>query len=197
MSSASSWSCSNDCDFTASTSYEADTESESDLEDLYESFDFEDEASRSQSSGQLSRPDTVCLRPNTADPSFSIGREKDLYAGSPISTLQSHLLIFQYAVRHGLITKAFTELLQLLLVHLPQEATIPKTVYNLKRFFVDAFPEAEAVQQYYCSLCQRPLQSQTERCFGNGCSGGNCSVFITIPVAPQIKRMMEGMVMYE
>lgn len=187
---------SSDCDSLSSD--EADTETDSDLQDLYESFDFEDEASRSQSSAQAqTRGDTTesetCLPLETARRSFSLG-ETALYDGSPISTLQSHLLIFQYAIRHGLTTKSFTELLQLLSVHLPQKASIPKSVHSLKRFFVDAFPEAQAVQHFYCSCCQRPLPSPTASCIGSGCSGGSCSVYITIPLAPQLKRMMEGMV---
>ena len=100
--------------------------------------------------------------------------------------LQSNLLIFQYAIRHGLTTRAFTELLQLLSVHLPQNASIPKSVYSLMRLFVEAFPKAQAVKHFYCSFCLRPLQSSTERCTGNGCGGTNS---ITIPLG---KRMMKG-----
>ena len=180
-------------DGESSTSDEADTDT--DLQDLYESFDFEDEASRSQSLSQAeARGDTAeSFRMETTDRSFCL-HQTALYAGSAITSLQSNLLIFQYAIRHGLTAKAFTELLQLLSVHLPQKASIPKTVHSFKRFFIDAFPEAQAVQHFYCSCCQRPLSSPTASCFGSGCSGGNNSMYITIPVAPQLKRMMEGIV---
>ena len=181
---------SSDCESSASDEADKLTDTDCDLQDLYESFDFEDEASRSQSSSQApARGDTAHLE--IADRSFRL-HQTALYAGSTISTLQSNLLIFQYAIRHGLTAKAFTELLQLLSVHLPQKASTPKTVYSFKRFFVDAFPEAQAVQHFYCSCCQRPLSSPTASCFGSGCSGGNNSVYITIPLAPQLKRMMEG-----
>ena len=145
------------------------SEYESDLEDLYESFDFEDSASRSLSSAQAQETcDNEVPQQETVGHLFSTSGEA-LYAGSPISTLQSYLLIFQYAVRHSLTAKAFTELLQLLSVHLPRGARLPKTVHSLKRFFVDAFPEAQAVQHFYCSW---PLPSPGASCVGSGCSGG-------------------------
>ena len=145
------------------------SEYESDLEDLYKSFDFEDSASRSLSSAQAQETcDNEVPQQETVGHLFSTSGEA-LYAGSPISTLQSYLLIFQYAVRHSLTAKAFTELLQLLSVHLPRGARLPKTVHSLKRFFVDAFPEAQAVQHFYCSW---PLPSPGASCVGSGCSGG-------------------------
>ena len=62
-----------------------------------------------------------------------------LYPGSQITALQSYLLIFQFAIRHSMTTKSFTELLQLLSVHLPVTATIPKSVHKLKRVFMECF----------------------------------------------------------
>ncbi len=58
---------------------------------------------------------------------------------------ESYLLIFKYAIRHGLTTKAFTELLQLLSVHVPQGASLPKSVYLLKCFFVRSFKMLEFI----------------------------------------------------
>lgn len=94
----------------SSLSSDSDEDIDSDLEALYESFDFENEASHSCR-------DAECL-PQTPDKRFSGISETALYPGSHVSVFQSQLLVFQYALRHGLTTKAFTELLQLLSVHL-------------------------------------------------------------------------------
>lgn len=168
----------------------SDQESDSDLEDLYASFDYEDDAS------QVSASSIDAATRTTENETF--GREipgcnkTPLYPGAQLSSFESKLLLFQYAIRHGLTTRAFTELLLLISVHLPPGAAVPKSVYSLKRCFLESFPEAEASQNYYCSCCQRFIPSAVESCSGNGCSGGYPAAFITVPIGPQIKRMMEG-----
>lgn len=113
-----------------------------------------------------------------------------LYTGAELSNVLSHLLVLHYALRHSLTKKAFTELL---FVHLPRGATIAKSVYSLKRFFVECFPESQALQHYYCECCQRSLPSSGSTCAGDGCGHEGCpAVYITVPIAPQIKQMMEG-----
>ena len=107
---------------------------------------------------------------------------------------RSFWVVFPYAIRHSLTTKAFTELLQLIAVHLPKEAAIPRSVHNLKRFFVESYPELQPIQHYYCSCCQRPLLSDSSICNGHGCSGGSSATFITIPAGGQLKRAMEGLI---
>ena len=174
-------------DFAETTSFGSDDEDEtettssedSDLQELYESFEFEDGTSRVE--GCSSTPERAVAGAL-------------LYPGADLSSLQSNLLLFQFAVRHSLTAKALTELLQLLAVHLPRGAVIPKSVHSLKQFFVDSFPESQAIQHSYCSCCQRPLASTSASCHGSGCSGGTPGVFITIPVGPQLKRMMEGII---
>ena len=169
---------------------EVDRSIDSDLEDLYESFDYEDEVTSSRAPSSQESSSATYRPPPTVDASvFSTA----LYQGAGLTVFQSYLLVFQYAVRHSLTTKAFTELLMLLSVHAPQGAHVPKSVHKLKSFFVQAFPEAKCIPHPYCSYCQRPLASLDTKCTGNGCGGGPPLEFITIPLGPQIKRMMEGM----
>jgi hypothetical protein len=146
----------------------------SELEELYESFDFEDEAAKD------------------APPSHATYQydQTPLYSEARLTASQSSLLIFQYAIRHSLTTKAFTELLQLLSVHVPQGSALPKSVHHLKRNFLQAFPEAEAERQYYCECCQRSLPTPDVACTG-GCEGSSSASFITVPLGPQLKKMME------
>ena len=116
-----------------------------------------------------------------------------LYPGSQITALQSYLLLFQFSIRHSLTARSFAELLQLIAVHLPATATIPTFVHKLKRVFLECFPDSQAISHFYCNFCHRPLPSGSSRCSGYGCSGeGHPDAFITVPVGPQIKRMMGG-----
>ena len=120
---------SSDCDSSIVSEFESDLE---------ESFDFEDSASQSQSSVQTQEAcNTETVQQETAVSQLLSTGGNALFVGSKISTLQSYLLIFQYAVRHGLTTKAFTELLQLLSVHLPQDA---KNRSQPQRFFCRRIP---------------------------------------------------------
>lgn len=158
---------------------EAESEVDSDLEELYESFEIE--ASLTEESG-----------PTNASP-LQAACHPPLYQDAPLTAYHSNLLLFQYALRHGLTNKAFTELLLLMSVHLPRGSKVPKSVHQLKRFFLETYPEAEAVRHFFCFYCQRPLVSHTSVCTGNGCPGGNSpAVFITVPLGPQIKRKLEG-----
>ena len=170
-----------------------ETDADSDLDELYATFDFEDDA-QSQLSQAQSQTGENPMTHTHALPA-SLVSNSPLYSGAQLTALQSHLLIFQFALHHSLTKRAFTELLQLLLVHLPPGSKMPKSVHNLKQVFVDAFPESKAKEHIYCSFCQRLMPSGTQTCEGDGCSSGNPAVFITIPIGPQVKRMMEGIVL--
>ncbi len=173
-------------DATLSPQAVSDSEIDSELEDLYESFDYEDEAEAALS--QASEDVTTHGIPARMIPSLD-GRilSTPIFPSAVLTMFESYLLIFQYAIRHGLTTKAFTELLQLLSVHVPQGAALPKSVYLLKRLFVKAFPECTSVPHWYCSFCQRSLPACDATCTGRGCSSGPPAVFITIPLGPQIR----------
>ena len=116
-----------------------------------------------------------------------------LYPDAQLTISQSRLLVFQYSLRHSLIKKAFTELLQLLSVHLPPKSCMPTSVHKLKQVIIEEFPEVTVEEHHYCTFCQRLLQSDSQLCQGEGCSGGRPAVFITLPLEPQLRRMMECM----
>ena len=109
-----------------------------------------------------------------------------------MTVFKSYLLTFQYALRHSLTMKAFTELLQLISVHTPKGTAMPSSVLNLKKYFVDAYPSASAVQHAYCSSCHRPLASIESSCDGDGCGGGSPAVFITVPVVGKMEGRQVG-----
>lgn len=90
--------------------------------------------------------------------------EKTLYEGAQISILLSYLLIFQFVINHSLSGKAFTELLQLLSIHLPRDAKLPSSAQKLKSFFADLFPDVTPVTYGYCSQCLALLPSPLSTC---------------------------------
>lgn len=118
--------------------------------------------------------------------------EKPLYPGSEISVFQSHLLLYQFFIKHGLTNEGCMELLTLLNVHLPSSENLPKSAYTLKQFFTRLFPDLVSSIHYYCSCCHRYLVE--------GSSCGECAgeaakeSFISVPLQAQLKRKMEGII---
>lgn len=114
-----------------------------------------------------------------------------LYDNAEISVFESHLLCFQFAIRHSLTAKAFSELLQLLSVHLPSSSMAPKSIYQLKSFFLNLFPHASPTVHSYCAFCLS-LCGDEGFCSTERCEGGSKEEFISIALTPQLKRIIEG-----
>ena len=164
-------------------SSESDSESDPELEELYESFlTLEDSISA----------DTQAAFSSTAYQPEEEEEEKKhmLYEGAAVTTFQTILLVYQFVLRHSFSTKTFTEFLQLLAVLLPKAADLPKSVYLFKKKLASLFPEAQSRKHYYCTTCQMPVEKDGV-C---DCGQTNISQFITVPLQPQLKRLMEGKV---
>ena len=79
--------------------------------------------------------------------------EQPLFPGSEISVFQSHLLIYQFYVKHSLTNQGCMDLLTLLKVHMPTSENLPTSLYSLKQFFSSLFPDLISSIHYYCSRC--------------------------------------------
>ena len=159
VSSADCSSACSDYDELSSESSDSKITSDEDLHDLYQSFDFEDSAS------QTSAQTPSCKQP---------GANTETGAHS-----SSRAICWYFSTRYitGLQLKPSLNCRNC------SQCTYPQ---KLPHFFVDAYPQSQPVQHFYCSCCQRSV------CTGNGCTGGRTSVFITVPSGPQLKRMMES-----
>ena len=167
----------------ATSSYSVDTESDVELADLYETF-YESFCSAASFDGTFD--DSL---DNTTSEEEQATASPPLYEGARVNRLQSIVLISQFSLKHGLSTKTLTELLQLLSALLPRETVLPKSVYLFKKEVTQLLPHAHLVQKHrYCKTCQS-LLSESSVC---GCENSQLDDFITIPIAPQLKRMMEG-----
>ena len=167
----------------------SDTESVSSLEDDSTSDD-------DSVSSEMEYSDTPGADDDATTPvPFSSHSDRDgkhsdpLYYNSKISVLESHLLVFQYAISHGLSKRAFDELLQLIEVLLPP-SKLSKSVYKLKKFFVEVFPDVRTVVYKYCGMCHK---RKTNGSVGCALCPSNCSEeFVYIPIANQLKSKLEG-----
>ena len=124
---------------------------------------------------------------HAADEQCSHPHSTPLYPGAIITVFMTHLLLFQYSMRHSLTKKALEELLQLISVLVPPGSPVPKSASALTQYFVQTFPDLRPSMQQYCSNCHK-LLSPREVC---ECSSG-VSQFINIPLAPQLKARLEG-----
>ena len=113
-----------------------------------------------------------------------------LYSGADLSILDSHILLYQYDLRHGLSKQGFEELIELVLVHLPL-STPTTSVHRLKTFFANHMSDFHSESHRYCKECHR-LLGQTETQCPNGCNS-DIDQFLHIPIAPQLKKRLEGM----
>ena len=142
-------------DETSSTTSEATT-------DLPEDIDMNEVEDNSDFFTTESSGATKCISEEEYDP-FSV----PLYDGADISVFESYFLLFQFAVRHSLTMKSFSELLQVVKVHLPRSAKTPKSVHYLKKYFLSIFPHAKCNVHKYCTACLERLTDATT-CSTNG-----------------------------
>lgn len=119
----------------------------------------------------------------------SESQEKLVYNGAQagLTEYMAHVLLFQYSIRHSLTGKALQELLHLLSVFLPKDAKIPKSVHQLKQYFLKTHKEQCPAMQKYCTYCQC-LLSEDKTCT---CNAGY-SEFVTVPIGPQLKARFES-----
>ncbi len=119
-----------------------------------------------------SRCESSASSPVESDPSeyvhpkLKAASREPLYAGADISVHLSYLLVFHIVVRHTLSAKAFTELLQLLSVHLPK---VPTSAFKLKSFFSELFPD-DLRQFMSCSLVSPTQNGAPETCMFYACN---------------------------
>lgn len=177
------------------------------------------ESSKSDEAGSLSLHDAKsryeclsCIFWSTNDDSSSTDSSKDgtaapqeraqsphehsepLFEGSRVSALEAYTMIFQYALRHHLTSKAFSELLLLLQALLPAANLLPKSLYLLKNVFLKAFPNICINEHYYCQACHTPCDpASLHQCSNELCADRIFDHFITVPLGPQLQEMMKGM----
>ena len=117
-----------------------------------------------------------------------------LYEGAELSVLDSHLLLYQYALRHCITKQAFMELISLVDTHVPRDSKAASSLYKLRKFFEEHFNDTKCHVYEYCAKCHRLLDSEMtgEAGCSSGCGGSTVNQFIYIPVEAQLKKKLEG-----
>ena len=117
-----------------------------------------------------------------------------LYEGAELSVLDSHLLLYQYALRHCLTKQAFMELISLVDTHVPKDSKAASSLYKLRKFFEEHFNDTKCHIYEYCAKCHRLLDSEVTGGAGcsSGCGGSTVNQFIFISVEAQLKKKLEG-----
>lgn len=89
---------------------------------------------------------------------------RPLFENSSVTMLQAYFMVFQFALKHYLSSKAFSELLLLLKILLPADNSLPKSIYLFKSVLVKSFPHVEVCEHYYCQDCHEPLNGSNALC---------------------------------
>ena len=154
-----------------------------DNEELNESFFLED-----------SDDDTSAnITSKTAMPNqkINLGEEYKcpLYPGSQICILMTYLLIFQFSIQHSLTESALKELLLLISVLLPVQASFLKSVLKAQTLLFWSISKTDATFQSYCSSCHKLLE-QGKSC--TECQTTKSAKFIAVPIESQIESKLQG-----
>lgn len=167
---------------TDSGGYATDSSSECDLNS--DSFEYDSNSDRENTNCGSTpiQPGAFNLPPQYFD---------SIYEGADLTVIDSYILLFQYSLRHSLTKKAFSELIQLVSVHLPHSAKSAESLYKVKGLFLKMFDDIKQEVYKFCSKCHRLLET-TRTCPSGCCSG--VEEFLHIPLEPQLKRKLEGKV---
>lgn len=169
-------------------------------------FDSSMDASSSSSvyfDSSVSMNNSVCFNssssmeedsPTSGDHSLGVDDNFDtpLYPGSTMTYFESHLQVFQYALRHRLTKTAFSDLLNLIDAHLPPSNCM-LSLYKLKKHFLQLYKDITYTTHFCCSNCHASLSSLEFPC-PNQCEE-EAMEFLSISVAPQLKRRLEGILL--
>ena len=150
---------------------------------------FDDRDADFDLSQELSDEETCETSYPVADIRINESFKKPLYDGADLTVFESYSLLLQYSLRHGLTKRAFSELLQLVGVHLPTKSMA--SLYKVKKFFLDLYGDIILEPRHCCSLCHSLLADARADC-PQGCTGATTVEFLSIPISNQLKRRLEG-----
>ena len=131
---------------------------------------------------------------STASSGLAASHEDDelktpLYDGADVSVLDSYLLIYQFALKHGLSKVALDELIRLLTTHLPRSSKAATSLYTLEKYFAQRLEITTEVHRY-CDTCHRLVEAESDRC-ESGCQS-TVRTFVVVPIDLQLKKKLEG-----
>ena len=121
--------------------------------------------------------------------------QKPLFAGCPLTSDSSNLLIMQFKMRHNLTQEALADLLKLLQLHSPSPNHCLPSAYSFNKRFEGL--KCPLRLHYFCTSCLQELaESDISECPNQSCARdlqvvGGKSSFIEVPIEQQLKNMLE------
>lgn len=112
-----------------------------------------------------------------------------LYDGTDVTVWDSYMLLMQHSLRLCLTRQAFSDLLKVVGMLLPSKSMV--SYYKLRKYFMDLYADIAFTYHYCCTHCHSPLQTKESACV-NGCIPTKSEEFLTISVAGQLKRKLQG-----
>ena len=143
------------------------------------------------SSSTDSDTDASNEHPTTPDSESTDPLSQPLYDGAEITLLDSYMLVMQHSLRHSLTKQAFSDLLKVIGMLLPSKSMV--SYYRLRKFFLDLYGDITFTKRYCCANCHSSLDDKEAACC-NGCERSTAIEFLTVSVAAQLKRKLEGII---
>ena len=85
-----------------------------------------------------------------------------LYPGSKLSALESATILYAFAMRHCLSKDGIVDLLNLMKLHLPEEAKVPGSQYLLEKAL--CVNMSTVTKCFYCMSCESPVSTKGDVC---------------------------------
>ena len=120
-----------------------------------------------------------------------------LFQDSVVSCISSELAINSYISRHHLTKQAQEDLLQLVQLHVPQDSSVPSSVFTLRKYSLLNPVSAKHILHYMCPQCYTVLPDKNcDVCPNDGCclslDQETLSYFFTISIAEQLKIILKS-----
>ena len=141
---------------------------------------------------EASCSDSEEIAPNECRPDDEV--EQHLYPGCPLTLTTSSLLLMKFKMRHSITEEGMRDLLTLIRIHCPVGNSIPKSLFTFNKMFTEL--QCSLSFHYFCGTCFQEVEKETEQCPNMHCSeslkeSGAMSSFISIPLEPQLKSILE------
>ena len=115
--------------------------------------------------------------------------ETPLYDGAPVTTEESMLATYLYAIRNKLSYQATSQLLELMKIHLPSPNSFPRSFYKLKKHLSGM---AALNLRKFCSLCLDEIPQGQKKCGKRQCKQSTLSYYAVLPFQDHIEYIFEG-----
>ena len=116
-----------------------------------------------------------------------------LYNGASVTTEESMLATYLYAIRNKLSYQATSQLLDLMKIHLPTPNSFPRSFYKLKKHLSGM---AALQLRKFCSSCLDEIPQGRKECSKRqckqSCKQSGLSYYAVLPFQEHIEYIFEG-----